>query len=57
MLDLRLGNILLQLPTNINKLSIDKVYAEYRKPETVRVTQHDGKPLLSNVPSKAMGTP
>ncbi|KAJ9192489.1 hypothetical protein DTO164E3_8318 [Paecilomyces variotii] len=49
--DLHLGNILLQLPSDFNELSIERLYEKYGAPEMEPVTHLDGKPLPPGVPS------
>lgn len=49
--DLHLGNILLQLPSDFDQLSIERLYEKYGAPEMEPVTHLDGKPLPPGVPS------
>ncbi|OXV07825.1 hypothetical protein Egran_04411 [Elaphomyces granulatus] len=50
----RLRNILVELPSSFDQLSIEQLYEEYGEPETVAITERDGKPLQPNVPAKAV---
>jgi len=50
--DLHLGNILLQLPSSLNNLSVEQLYANFGAPEPEPVVSLDGKPA-----SSATGTP
>ncbi|KDB25301.1 hypothetical protein H109_02864 [Trichophyton interdigitale MR816] len=52
--DIHLRNILVKLPTNFDKLSVDEFYKKYGKPETVPIRREDGKPLSSHIPSRAV---
>ncbi|KLJ06353.1 hypothetical protein EMPG_10241 [Blastomyces silverae] len=52
--DIHLHNILVKLPTSFDQLSIEQLYEKYSKPRTVTIKQHDGKPLSSNIPPKAV---
>ena len=42
------------LPSNFDHLPVEQLYEEYGQPETVSVTERDGKPLPRNVPAKAV---
>ena len=53
-LDIHLRNILVKLPTNFDKLSVDEFYKKYGKPETVPIRREDGKPLSCHIPSRAV---
>ncbi|KAJ0422996.1 kinase-like domain-containing protein [Aspergillus carlsbadensis] len=52
--DIHLRNILLKLPSSFDHLSVEEFYEEYGEPETVEITEHDGKPLPSNIPTRAV---
>ncbi|PGH04947.1 CMGC/SRPK protein kinase [Blastomyces parvus] len=52
--DIHLRNILVKLPSSFNQLSIEQLYDEYGKPETVPIAQQNGKPLPPIVPAKAV---
>ncbi|KAF1952639.1 kinase-like protein [Byssothecium circinans] len=54
--DLHLGNLLLQLPSSLNNLSVEQLYAKYGKPEPEPVVRVDGTPisLTPGVPSHAI---
>ncbi|PYI04456.1 kinase domain protein [Aspergillus sclerotiicarbonarius CBS 121057] len=52
--DIHLRNILVKLPSDFNHLSVEQLYKEYSKPETVSVTKRNRKQLPPNVPSKAV---
>ncbi|KAL2821141.1 kinase-like domain-containing protein [Aspergillus granulosus] len=52
--DIHLNNILAKLPLNLDHLSIEELYEQYGKPETVCVSRRDGEPLPPNVPAKAI---
>ncbi|KAL4808328.1 kinase-like domain-containing protein [Aspergillus unguis] len=52
--DIHLGNILVKLPASFDDLSIKEFYEKYSEPETVPVTQCDGRPLPPNAPAKAV---
>ncbi|KAI9933648.1 hypothetical protein MW887_008121 [Aspergillus wentii] len=52
--DLHLGNILLQVPPDFDKISDERLHNEYGKPEQEAVVRLDGKPLPPNVPSHAI---
>lgn len=43
-----------KLPSDFHNLSIDDLYADYGKPETVPITRCDGEPLTANCPAKAV---
>lgn len=51
--DIHLSNILIRLPSSLDQLSIEQLYKEYGKPETVTITQCNKNPLPPNVPAKA----
>ena len=52
--DLHLGNLLLQLPSSLNSLSVEQLYAKFGAPEPEPVIRLDGKPSSSGVPSHAI---
>jgi serine/threonine-protein kinase SRPK3 len=52
--DLHMGNILLQLPFNLDQLSIEKLHEKYQTPHLEPVVHIDGKPLPLGVPSHAI---
>ncbi|KAG5298934.1 protein kinase [Histoplasma capsulatum G186AR] len=52
--DIHLRNILVKLPSNFDKLSVDEFYKKYGKPETVPVRREDGKPISPHIPSRAV---
>ncbi|OGM49816.1 protein kinase domain protein [Aspergillus bombycis] len=52
--DIHLRNILVKLSSDFDHLSVEQLYEEYGEPETVSITERDGKPLPPNVPLKAV---
>ncbi|KAJ5697593.1 hypothetical protein N7488_011277 [Penicillium malachiteum] len=52
--DVHLRNILVNLPSSLDQLSIEQFYETYGNPQTYEITQRDGKPLPPNIPSKAV---
>ncbi|KAI1191745.1 kinase-like protein [Nemania serpens] len=54
--DLHLGNILLQLPSSVAKLSVEQLYAEFGAPELEPIVRVDKKPIspTGGVPSYAI---
>ncbi|KAF7552157.1 hypothetical protein G7Z17_g4490 [Cylindrodendrum hubeiense] len=54
--DLHLGNLLLQLPSSLNNLSVEQLYARFGAPEPEPVIRLDGKPIssASGVPLQAI---
>ncbi|KAI1281383.1 kinase-like domain-containing protein [Xylaria sp. FL0933] len=53
--DLHLGNLLLQLPSSLNDLSVEQLYAKFGAPECELITRTDGMPTpISGVPSYAV---
>ncbi|RLL98661.1 hypothetical protein CFD26_107700 [Aspergillus turcosus] len=52
--DVHLRNVLVKLPSGFDQLSIEQLYEEYGEPETVTITERDGKLLPPNVPEKAV---
>jgi serine/threonine-protein kinase SRPK3 len=48
-----LGNVLLRLPANFDKLSVEQVYSKFGEPYSQPVVRLDGKALTANVPPKA----
>lgn len=51
--DLHVGNVLLRLPTDFDRLSIEHLYAKFRQPDSQPVVRLDGKPLERSIPSIA----
>ncbi|KAI3332848.1 kinase-like domain-containing protein [Ustulina deusta] len=53
--DLHLGNLLLQLPSSLNDLSVKQLYAKFGTPQREPIFRTDGKPIpISGVPSYAV---
>ncbi|KAK7423315.1 hypothetical protein QQX98_001106 [Neonectria punicea] len=54
--DLHLGNLILRLPSSLNNLSVEQLYAKFGAPEPEPVVRLDGKvtSLASGVPSHAI---
>ncbi|KAG2416905.1 hypothetical protein HFD88_008122 [Aspergillus terreus] len=52
--DVHLRNILVQLPSPLDHLSIEQFYKTYGEPETIQITHRDGKPLPPNIPARAV---
>ncbi|KAI1427203.1 kinase-like domain-containing protein [Xylaria sp. FL1777] len=53
--DLHLGNLLLQLPSSLNDLSVKQLYAKFGAPRREPICRTDGKPIpVSGVPSYAV---
>ncbi|KAI0556270.1 kinase-like domain-containing protein [Xylaria curta] len=52
--DLHLGNLLLQLPSSLAKLSVEQLYAKFGAPEKEPVVRVDGKSIANGVPSHAI---
>ncbi|RAL12333.1 kinase domain protein [Aspergillus homomorphus CBS 101889] len=52
--DIHLRNILLELPSSFDHLTIDQFYERYGEPETEPITHRDGTPLPPNIPPKAV---
>lgn len=52
LLDLHLGNILLQFPEAIDRLSPSELYEKFGKPEAEAIVRLDGKPLTNGVPAQ-----
>ncbi|KAJ5362390.1 hypothetical protein N7541_003234 [Penicillium brevicompactum] len=52
--DLHIGNMLLCLPSNFDKLSIEELYENYGPPASEPVVRFDGQPLESGVPSSVV---
>nr|KMM71115.1 hypothetical protein CPAG_07422 [Coccidioides posadasii RMSCC 3488] len=52
--DIHLYNILVKLPSSFDQLPIKQLYETYGKPQTVPVTQCNGKLLPPNVPATAI---
>lgn len=53
MLDLHLGNILLQLPSGLTRLSDKHIYDQFDPPDPEPVVRADGQPLSTGVPNHA----
>ncbi|EAU37476.1 predicted protein [Aspergillus terreus NIH2624] len=51
--DVHLRNILVQLRSPLDHLSIEQFYKTYGEPETIQITHRDGKPLPFQHPSKS----
>ncbi|KAM5480164.1 hypothetical protein MaudMau93_007627 [Microsporum audouinii] len=51
--DIHLGNALLRLPSNLDQLSIDRLYEKFDKPVTEPIIRHDREPLPPGVPPLA----
>ncbi|KAK2766303.1 hypothetical protein FQN54_007820 [Arachnomyces sp. PD_36] len=51
--DLHLGNALLRLPADFDKLSMEQFYTKFGRPSTQPVARLDGEALTPNVPSSA----
>jgi hypothetical protein len=49
-----LRNILVKLPSSLDQLSIEQFYKTYGEPDTIQITQRDGKPLPPNIPARAV---
>ncbi|PWY69952.1 kinase-like protein [Aspergillus eucalypticola CBS 122712] len=49
--DIHLGNILLNLPTSLDKLSVQDFYEQFGEPYTEPVVRLDGQPLPPGVPT------
>ncbi|PYH42487.1 kinase-like protein, partial [Aspergillus saccharolyticus JOP 1030-1] len=52
--DIHLRNVLVRVPSNFDKLSVEQTYEEYGEPQTVSVARCDGMPLPLNIPAKAV---
>ncbi|KAJ5795015.1 hypothetical protein N7457_001614 [Penicillium paradoxum] len=52
--DLHNANVLLQLPFDVNQLSVEELYQTYGEPEFEAIRRFDGQPLPSNMPSRAV---
>jgi serine/threonine protein kinase len=52
-LDLHLGNVLLRLPADLDKLSVKEFNDKFGKPNTQPVLRSDGKPIGPGVPHTA----
>ncbi|KAJ5345395.1 hypothetical protein N7452_003399 [Penicillium brevicompactum] len=52
--DLHLRNILVKLPSSLDQLSVEQFYKTHGEPDTVQITQRDGKPLPPNLPARAV---
>lgn len=51
--DIHFGNILLQLPSSLDRLSIQEFYREHGEPRVEPIERYDEKPLGSGVPPYA----
>lgn len=49
--DIHLGNILIHLPTSLDKLSVQEFYEQFGEPYTEPVVRLDGQPLPPGVPA------
>ncbi|KID65959.1 protein kinase domain-containing protein, partial [Metarhizium hybridum] len=52
--DIHLGNAMLKSPSSLNSLSVEQLYENYGRPETVAVSRVDGAPLPHDIPEKAV---
>jgi serine/threonine protein kinase len=52
--DVTLRNVILRLPFDINKFSVDALYEKFGKPVRLPVVREDGKELTSAVPSECI---
>lgn len=52
--DIHLRNVLVKLPLSFDRLSIEQLYEEYGEPETVDITERNGRPLPLNIARKAV---
>ncbi|CAI7588455.1 unnamed protein product [Penicillium bialowiezense] len=52
--DLHIGNVLLQLPFDLNQLSVEELYKQYGEPEFEAIRRFDGQPLSPYIPSRAV---
>lgn len=52
--DIHLQNVLVKPSSGLDRLSIEKFYDEYGKPQLIPVSRNDGRLLLSNIPSHAV---
>lgn len=52
--DLHPGNILLELPSSSDQLSITQFYEKHKEPLTLPVTRRDGKPVSPHAPEYAV---
>lgn len=52
--DVHLRNVLVKLPLSFDQLSIKQLYEEYGEPETVNITERNGKPLPRNIAPKVV---
>lgn len=52
--DVHLRNVLVKLRLSFDRLSIEQLYEEYGEPETVNITERNGKPLPRNIAPKAV---
>lgn len=53
-LDIHLSYVLVKLPLNFDELSIKQFYEKSGEPETIPITQCDGKALPFNAPARAV---
>lgn len=52
--DVHLRNALVKLPSGFDRLSIEQLHEEYGEPETVAITELNGKPLSPNIAPQAV---
>ncbi|CAG8078657.1 unnamed protein product [Penicillium olsonii] len=52
--DIHTGNVLLWLPFDLDKLSVEELDAKYGEPEFEAIRRFDGRPLSPSVPSRAV---
>ena len=48
--DVHLGNVLIRLPSSLNKLTVEQLYGAFGEPCTERIERLDGQPLPPGVP-------
>ena len=52
--DIHYGNVLLQLPFDLNQFSVGELFKEYGEPEFEAIRRFDKQPLPPNFPSRAV---
>jgi serine/threonine protein kinase len=52
--DIHLRNVLLKLPSTFDHLSVEEFYEEHGEPQSIPVTEQNGKPLPLNVPANVV---
>ncbi|KAF2872815.1 kinase-like domain-containing protein [Massariosphaeria phaeospora] len=52
--DIHLRNVLVELPSTFDELSVQEFRGKYGEPDTVPITRVDGQPLTLNVPAQAV---